>query len=426
LIARYFAEPYRFVPPYRGTLWCRVARWLVPSHLRKQVPRWEFQGLDYLRESLEQRAGILLTPNHCRIADPLVLAMMGLSLGRFFYYVVSHHVFKGRRLMAWWLNRIGGFGILREGADRESLRASARILAGAERPLVLFPEGTWFRQNDRLGPLQEGVALIARQALRQGDRPIRIHPVAIKYWALGDPRPELRRRLDGLEARLGWRPQRHLGLLDRFDKLGNAFLAVKEIEYLGEAGEGPLDPRIRRLGSALVGELERQHLGKQTSGGVLERVRRVRFRLVRQLAEAAGDRERIAAINEDLDRLLFCENLNSHSQEYLHGRPSHERMIETVQRLEETIADGDEVPVVPHGAAVAVGPALDAREWVHEKGAGKLQPDPLVRHLAAEIQGLLDGLLAQGPPPSWDCRPRAAAPPAGSPNLPAPQGLTIP
>jgi 1-acyl-sn-glycerol-3-phosphate acyltransferase len=411
LLQRYFTEPYRFIPPYRSTFWCRLARRPIRGHLRRRlgVPRWHFEGLDFLRDSLGRGAGVLVTANHCRWSDPVVLGLLGLEVQRYFYYVVSYHLFKQSRLMGWWMNRIGGYSIWREGADREALRASAAILAEARRPLVLFPEGTWFRQNDRLGPLQEGVALIARQAARLSDRPVLVHPVAIKYWVLEDPRPELRRRLERLEARLGWHAQHHLELVPRVEKLGAALLAVKEIEHFGRAGPGPLDERIQLLASSHVSALERAHLGKEYDGWILERIRRLRQPLARRLVETgrgAGDLEGARATRRALDTLLFCENLSSHSQEYLRERPSPERLTETVQRIEETVTDLVEEPIAPLGAAVAVGPALDARAFPPARG----QADALVPQLAGAIQGLLDRLLAQGPPPDWNCPPSAVSP----------------
>src|SRR5262249_30181224 len=155
---------------------------------------------------------------------------------------------------------------------RESIRESGRILAAAERPLVIFPEGTWFRQNDRLGPLQEGFRLILHQAAKAGTRPLRVHPVAVKYWALDDPRPELARRLARLEGRLGWQPQDQLDLVPRIEKVGAALLAVKEIEYHGEPQAGPVDARIAALAVAWVGSLEKFYLGKTHSGHALWRV----------------------------------------------------------------------------------------------------------------------------------------------------------
>jgi 1-acyl-sn-glycerol-3-phosphate acyltransferase len=398
LIQRYFAEPYRFIPPYRGTLWCWVARYLIPLRLRTKmsVACWQFEGLDHLRQSLRDGAGILLTPNHCRWPDPLVMGMLGVAVNEYFYYLVSYHLFKLSRVMGWVMNRIGGYSILREGTDREALRTSARILAGAERPLVLFPEGTWFRQNDRLGLLQEGTALITRQAVRMSTRPLRVHPVGIKYWMLDDPRLLLRRRLAKLETRLGWRPQEDLDLVPRIEKLGGALLAIKEIEHFGQAQPATLDERIRGLVESLVAGREKFYLGRVFEGPPLERVRRLRQWLVRRLGEADIDPVEKTRALQSLDQLLFCENLRAHSMAYLRDRPSRERLVETLQRIEETVWDEEDVPVGPMGAVVAVGPSLDARE---------VTGSDLMQRVGTDIQGLLDRLLAEGPPREWNCPP---------------------
>jgi 1-acyl-sn-glycerol-3-phosphate acyltransferase len=393
---RYFIEPYRFIPPFRRKLWCRVGRYLIPRYLRRrmQVTRWRFEGQEHLCQSLREGAGVLLTPNHCRWPDPMVMGILGIDLNQYFYYVVSYHLFKLSRAMGWAINRIGGYSILREGADREAIRTSARILANAERPIVLFPEGTWFRQNDRLGPLQEGVALIARQAVRQGKRPIRIHPVAIKYWQLDDVLPALRQRLARLEARLDWQPQDELQLLPRIEKLGSALLAVKEIEQLGQPQPGTIDERVARLVEAIVSTQEKFYQGKVTDGLSLERIRRLRQRLLKRLVELRADPVESTRTRRSLDLLLFAENLRAHSLEYLRERPCAERLVETVQRIEETMTDEIDVPLGRLGAVVAIGPGLDAATV-----------DPLMPQLAAEIQGLLNRLVAQGPPPEWNCPP---------------------
>lgn len=398
---RYFLEPYRFIPPFRGTFWCRVARGYVTRNLKRKlgVVRWHFDGIEHLSRSLDQGAGILLTPNHSRWADPPVLGLLGMKAKTFLYYVASYHLFRQGKLQGWLLNRLGGYSIWREGADRESIKTTSAILATAERPVVLFPEGTWFRQNDRVGPLQDGLSLITRQAARQSTRPIVIHPVGIKYWLLSDPTPEVLRRLEKLERRLGWSPQRHLPTLERVEKLGRALVAIKEIEFLGQPQPGDLDSRIARLTASQVERLEKHLLGKHHDGWPLERIRRLRQHLTRQLLDKAnlGDHPRI---KKDLDDLLFCENLNAHSMQYLLDHPSPERLAETVQRIEETVSDEVETPLAPAGAVIKVGPAIDVRSL----GTN----EPLAPRLRATIQGLIDDLLTQGPPPDWGCPPRPA------------------
>jgi hypothetical protein len=415
VVQRYFAEPYRFVPPYRSTFWCRVFEHVLPSRLRRGlgVYRWHFEGLEHLRASLERGAGVLLAANHCRWADPVVVGMLSIQLRKYFYYLVSHHLFRQARFTGWYLNRLGGFSVLREGTDRESLRVSVRILAGAERPLVVFPEGTWFRQNDRLGPLQEGASLIARQAARKGDRPVVVHPLAIKYWFLEDPRPALAGLLEQRERRLCWPPQRDLDLLPRVEKLGEALLAVQEVRHFGRPRQGPVDQRVRYLADSLVAAVEKWHLGRTFGGVLLERIRRLRQVLVRALADPQHQRQ----VGEDLGLLLLCENLNSQSLEYVRARPSLERLAETVLRMEETITDGPEPFLARQGAVAAVGPAIDVRDYEGGPRKGRHGPDPLLQDVAAAIQGMLDRFLKEGPPREWNCPDIAVAmpPAAGAP-----------
>lgn len=397
---RYFLEPYRFVPPFRGTFWCGVARRVIPRHLRRKmgVLHSHYEGLEHLRDALDQKAGILLAANHCRWADPMVLGVMASQVRQYLYYVTSYHLFRQSRVMGWLLNRIGGYSIWREGSDRESIRVSARILADAERPVVLFPEGTWFRQNDRIAPLQEGLSLITRQAAKLSDRPILVLPVGIKYWMLQDPRPEVERRLDRLERRLGWHPQKHLDLVGRLDKLGSGLLALKEVEYLGEARVGPLDERIAHLIGSQLTRLEEHNLGRRHDGWALERIRRLRQSLSRRLIELA-ESDAAVAVRKDLDDLLCLENLNAHSMSYLREDPSPERLVETIQRIEEMLSDGAEKPVVPMGVTIQVGSPINAR------AEGK--SEALVPRLHKDMQGLVDRLVAVGPPPEWGCPHRA-------------------
>lgn len=406
---RYFDKPYQFVAPFRSTFWCRMARRFVPWRMRKrmQILRWQFEGLEHLQQSYDADAGIMLVSNHCGLADAVVLGLLGLSMKRYFYYLVSYHLFKQNRLMGWLIKRMGGYSIWREGADRESIRTTTGILARAERPVVIFPEGTWFKQNDRIGPLQEGITLILRQAARESKRPIIIHPVALKYWMLQDPRPVLEKRLATLEKRLTWHPQQHLDLLPRMEKLGQALLAVKEIEKFGEVQPGWLDDRLHALGDAYVTEMEKRMFNRTYSGWLLERIRRLRQHLVKLLLEFTKHGGTHEGVEKDLDTLLLCENLNSHSFRYVKERPSHERLVETVLRLEESIDDVYEEPKVPQGVVASVHPGLDIRPLLAgSEDHWRQAAESFINDLRATMQGMIDRLLEKGPPPDWQCPPR--------------------
>jgi hypothetical protein len=368
----------------------------------------EFRGLHHLKQSHSQGAGILLAGNHCRWSDPFVAAVLGIHVRRYFYYLASYHTFKQSRFEAWLSNRLGGFSILREGADRQALRACVDILTRAERPIVVYPEGTWFRMNDRLGPLQDGVGLIARQAARAGKRPIVLHPIAMKYWCKDDPRPELDARLRRLEAVLSWPAQDHLDSISRIDKLAGGLLAVKEAHYLGRPPQGPLGQRIAGLVDSVVGSLEERHGAKRTDDLPLKRIRRLRQLLVKRLLEVAAQPSEEDAIRQALDDLLFCENINSYSLDYLRELPSWERLTEAVLRIEETAFDRVKESVVPMGVVAEIGPALRVEDFLSPRGAARAElggGDPLMVELARRLQAQLNGLLAQGPPARWGFPP---------------------
>lgn len=402
MVRRYFDEPYTFVPPYPGKFWLRLARPFGSRYLRKNrnVHRCEFRGTEHLAASRAAGAGILLTPNHCRWADGSVVMQLGFQTRQELYFVVSAHIFRQKGWTPWLLRRMGCFSIWREGLDRESLKACADILARADRPLVLFPEGTWFRTNDKLGPFQEGATLMLSQALKASDRPLHVLPVAMKYWLLADPWDEIDRRVTRLEQRVGWIAQPGKPVRPRLEKLGSAFLALREIEFLGSPQVGTIDERIAGLAQAIVGDLEAKALGKVQAGHTLERIRRVRQRLVRKLQDPIPPDER-ETTHHQLDRLLFCENLRAHSQGYVRDLPSAERIAETLQRLEETLDDRDEVPVAPLGVVVQVGAPLDARAILAGAATSREGGSQLMATLVKTIQGMLDGLVADGPPKTW-------------------------
>lgn len=400
---RYFRDNYRFIPPYRSKFWCYTLAPIFKAKIPKvfNLHRWKFQGAEHLRHSLDQNAGMLLTPNHSRQADTPAVGLLGHSVGQFVYFVASYHLFKQERWRRWLINRMGAFSIWREGTDREAIRECVKILQKAERPLVIFPEGTWFRQNERLGKLQDGVSLIARQAARKADRPIHVLPVAIKYWLLEDPTPSLERRLSRLEQSLRWQPQSDLEWLPRIEKLSRAMLGVKEVEHFGEAQRGELDDRINNLIDSHLAELEDGYFGQGREGTVIERVRALRQHIVRRLVSENAAKEEVEDARKALENLMFCELLVAHDFEYLRENPSYERVTEAVDRIEETLTDRDTTDV-PLGAVLKVGPPLDLADFAAEKRR-KGEADPLTDAIADSLRQMMSDLLAEGPPAEWNC-----------------------
>ena len=92
---RYFLEPYRFIAPFRSTFWVRLSRGMILRNLRKKqtIVRFSCSGKEHLRASLDAKAGILLTPNHSRWPDPMVVGtVLSQQFDEYPYYVASYHV----------------------------------------------------------------------------------------------------------------------------------------------------------------------------------------------------------------------------------------------------------------------------------------------------------------------------------------------
>lgn len=391
-------EPYRFVAPHRGRFWNRVFDVYTPRYLRAQhgIASVDCRHADRLAASLQAGHGIMLAPNHCRPCDPMVLNQLARATGRPFHIMASWHLFKQDRFQAWLLPRLGVFSVYREGMDREALKCAMQIMAEARRPLVVFPEGVILHTNDRLNNLMEGVALMARGAAKQraaATPPGRVvvHPVAIRYFFDGDIEASLTPVLERIEHRLTWRPQRHLPLVDRIVKAGEGLLALKELEYLGSPQPGALADRLARLIDALLEPLEREWLKGRREPDVVTRVKLLRMAILPdmvagELPEAERDRRW-----RQLADVYLAQQLHSYPTGYFSPAPIPERLLETVERLEEDLTDVATVHS-PIRAVVEVGEAIPVQPTREKSADG----DPLMTELRRQLECMLAGLRRPG------------------------------
>ena len=249
-----FDDKYEFVPPHRGNLWPWVLERVVGWRLRRQfdITAIEVGGVDRLKASIVSGDGIIVAQNHCRPSDPAVLGEVTSQAGCHVFGMASWNVFKVNALQTFLVRRLGGFSIYREGMDRAALNCAIKILEDAERPLVVFPEGMISRTNDHLNVLQNGVSLMARAAARKRastDPPGRVvvHPTAVKYRFDGEIESSVSGVLAEIEARLSWQSQAQRPLLERVERIGQALLTLKEVEYLGTPQAGSIFDRRDRL-----------------------------------------------------------------------------------------------------------------------------------------------------------------------------------
>src|SRR5438132_8781750 len=382
-------KPYRFVPPYPGEFWARLYRPWLPRYLRRQwgIESYEIRGLEKVRQAVDAGHGILLAPNHPRPCDPMAMGLLSAPLGRLLYAVASWHVFlEGGRFRGWLARRLGAFSVHRWGMDREALKAAIQVLVEAHRPLVVFAEGHITRTNDRLTTLLDGTAFIARAAARQRAKAVPpgqvvVHPVALKYFFEGNLEATVEPVLSDIEKRLSWRPQRHLEPEARISKIGEALLALKEIEYLGAAQSGPIGPRLEALIDSLLQPLERDWLGGRREPAVVERAKRLRTAIVPGLiSEELSQAERDRRWNQLAD-IYLAQQLACYPANYLAGHSTPERTLETVERFEEDLTDTARIHrslrvVIEIGEAMVVSPTK-------EKSGGE---DPLMVELDLRLR----------------------------------------
>lgn len=68
-------KPYTFVPPHEGRFWPHLLGCLAPRFLRKKygVTQVEIRDIERLQALIQSGHGVLLTANHCRMSDALLL-----------------------------------------------------------------------------------------------------------------------------------------------------------------------------------------------------------------------------------------------------------------------------------------------------------------------------------------------------------------
>ncbi|HEX5442618.1 MAG TPA: 1-acyl-sn-glycerol-3-phosphate acyltransferase [Pirellulales bacterium] len=338
-------KPYHFVPPYHGRWWPKFFQACLPSYLDRAwgITHVECRGLDRLRGSIAAGHGVLLAPNHPRGADPFVIGWLSRAVGQPFFCMASWHLFMDGGLQAWALRRMGAFSIFREGMDRTAVNTAIEILVTAERPLVIFPEGTVSRANDRLNPLMEGTALIARSAAKRraktspaGD--VVIHPVALRYRYQGDVRRAIEPVLEEIERRLTWRTRPDAAPLDRIEKIADALLGLKELEYMGQPQQAGLGERQTRLIEHILQPLEAEWVKGEASGHVVARVKRVRGAILPGLIKGDLDNNEVARRWRQLGDCTLAQQLGWYPPGYLNADSPSDRILETVERFEEDLS----------------------------------------------------------------------------------------
>lgn len=382
-------KPYVPVPPYHGTLWPRMLNLYLPRYMRRRYGTGtvDVVGAEKLSASIAAGHGIVITPNHCRDEDPLILSTLTRKIGRPFFVVASAHLFMGNKLQAFLLRRAGAFSIYREGMDKQAVQTSIEILETAERPLVIFPEGHVSRTNDRLTPLMEGTALIARQAAKKRgkeNKKVVVHPVATRYSFPFDVEAAAARMLDEIETRLTWRPSRGTPLLERFRKVATGLLALKELYFVGKTQEGTIDERVAGLMDTILKPMETEWTKGNADGHPVARVKRLRTAILPDMIKGDLSEEEKARRWRQLEDAEVAQQLYHYPPDYLTASSPPSRVIETIERFEEDLT-GKVTVHGPVNATLTVGDAIEVNAGREARG----ESDPLMTAIEGQLRTML-------------------------------------
>src|SRR3954447_23960115 len=394
-------EPYKFVPPVYSEWWPTMLRFILQPYLRKSfgIHSIECRHVERLKASLAAGNSIMLAPNHCRMSDPVVLGVLGMEANCHLFAMASWHVFKQSRFQTFMTRRMGAFSVLREGNDRQAIETAINILVSRRRPLIVYPEGAISRHNDLIEEMMEGPSFIARQVakrLKKEGKPggVVIHPVATRYAFEGDLASTVGPDLDALETELSWQPQHHRGVVERIEMVGQALLALKEIEFLGATTTGNIFERAEKLVQDVLNRLEDTWEVKDRSGSPTMRVRRLRTIIMPDMMAGRVTPEERERRWRDLAAAYYAQNISHYPRDYiLREKNLPERVVETVERLQEDFTDQMTVHR-PFRAVIQVGEAIPVgTERVRDELG-----DPIMAEVRRQLQTMINEMAAERRP----------------------------
>ncbi len=386
-------EPYEFVSPGRGKLWPWLVKLMLNRHLRQAhaIHSVECREVQRIRDSIDAGNGVLIAPNHCRLSDPMLLGVLSKHMKRDLHSMASWHLFKQDWFSGFLTRKLGAFSVYREGVDRQAISTAVDVLVEGKRPLVLFPEGAISRHNDELSPLMDGTSLIARTAAKRREKNkqaggVVIHPIAIRYFFRGNLETTVTPVLEEIESHFSWYPQRDKTILQRLRQIGQALLALKEVEYLGAARVGEFEERVENLIADVLTRLEDKWNLKDAGEGVVVRVKNLRTVILPDLIKNNLTTEERQERWKQLAACYYIQQMSHYPPNYVHreGPNIIEHILETVERFEEDFTDH----ATTHGplhAVIQVGEAIP----VSSKRVRGKESDPVMDGIRTQLTEML-------------------------------------
>ncbi len=407
-----------FVPPRDNALIRGVANALLPSFSQSigniRDVRIAPESLEIAREAASNR--VIFSPNHPTGNDPIVMIWISKLLGQPFNYLAAREVFVG--VKGWFLNQLGAYSVIRGVPDRESLRATRKLLAEQDRRLVIFPEGEIYEYNDTLLVFQSGVAQIGFWTLddleKRGKKPeLPIVPVAIKYRCSDVPRLAIEKSLDALESALDLDGSAKMRMYPRLLRVGDKVLtSLERQEGLKPQPDGELNPRITAVRQKVM-ERVAHAIGTEIQAGQspADQLHHLYFDLKSWVGLLPPDHsdydERLYEQRMDIAEPLFkdltrLQNFIAVTGDYVAAEATAERFLDVLGRLEKEVL-GVIRHNVPREALVKIAPPIRLEEHYQAYQTKKREAVANVtRSMEETIRAMLRELSQESTPISVD------------------------
>ena len=386
-----FEKPPRWWGPLLSPLAVRVFRGVRRYIIRTgpRITEIEVRGAEHVRGALDAGHGVLITPNHSVHGDPMIVYTAAEKFGSPLYFMGAWQVLGlVNPIRRAFLRMHGCFSVDREGTDRQAMQQAVDVLQNRKEPLVIFPEGEVYHCNERLTLFREGPTALAVMAARKADRDVVIVPCGLRYYYVEDPLPSLLKLMDDVEEALFWRPTPERPMSERLYRVADGMLALKELEFLGEARQGPVPERIAFLTDGVLKRVEEKYEISAEGKTIPERIKQGRQRAISAITEADESSEEYRRCADDLDDCYLCAQLYSYPGDYVAEHPSIDRLAETLDKFEEDILKRATATVRARRRAIVVlGEPITVPKEKKRDAASEL-----TQLLEERVQSLLDSV----------------------------------
>jgi hypothetical protein len=376
-------SPAAFCPPRPVRPLIQASQFLTPLVLKSV---YGCHGVEYDVSQMRSFHGlrndsVILTPNHPTKADPAVMFDMSKRIGQPFFHLANREQFdRAQGIYGKYLQSVGAYSIARGTGDRASFQQTQQLLQEKGSKVVIYPEGATFSRNDRVFAFQDGVFLLALNALMSMREKgilhdVFIQPVALKYIFTQDATPVIESSLARLELALGLEIHSTGTIISRIDSITKAALRNAEQFYKLPVKENEdTHTRLHRLKEhALSGlaPLLGVKLGAPEAETLNERARKVFNAFHRVDLASPGTltgyeehlmRRQAAQMNHIRQELYRLENWLDVGPNYIESHPSEERIADTIIRLEREVL-GTVHFRVPTRCLVRLAQAINIRDY---------------------------------------------------------------